>query len=190
MLKENLKRSSFATNFHALNFLHNNSTIDEQKSLVFDSRKDRKFIMGRGKLTGKELEELRRNPYVVEADEGRIIYSNEFKDYFIHEYMDGKKPGEIFRSAGFDVKALGSKRIERASARWRESFFAGTLGSYEYRPGGEGSGGSGVKRRKRKPEAGKGEEKLKATIEEQRKTILKLREELERLRAEEQEEDK
>lgn len=42
----------------------------------------------------------------------------------------GEKPGNIFRSAGFDLKILGSKRIERASYRWRESFEAGTLGLY------------------------------------------------------------
>ncbi len=42
--------------------------------------------------------------------------------------MQGKKPTAIFRDAGFDVKALGSKRIERACARWKESYEAGTLG--------------------------------------------------------------
>ena len=42
--------------------------------------------------------------------------------------MQVKKPTAIFRDAGFDVKALGSKRIERACARWKESYEAGTLG--------------------------------------------------------------
>lgn len=42
--------------------------------------------------------------------------------------MQGKKPTAIFKDAGFDVKALGSKRIERACARWKESYEAGTLG--------------------------------------------------------------
>ena len=42
--------------------------------------------------------------------------------------MQGKKPTAIFRDAGFDVKVLGSKRIERACARWKESYEAGTLG--------------------------------------------------------------
>ena len=42
--------------------------------------------------------------------------------------MQGKKPTAIFKDAGFDVKVLGSKRIERACARWKESYEAGTLG--------------------------------------------------------------
>jgi len=48
------------------------------------------------------------------------------------EYLNGKKPTQIFREAGFDPAILGSKRIERSSARWRESFAAGTLGMYPY----------------------------------------------------------
>lgn len=137
--------------------------------------------MGRGKLTGKELEALRKNPFVVEADEDRIIYSNEFKKRFIQEYMDGRRPSEIFAKAGFDVKALGSKRIERACARWKESFYAGTLGSYEYAPAGEGRAAAGVKRRKKKTEE-KADEKTKEILEEQRKTIMALRDEIERLK--------
>ena len=31
-----------------------------------------------------------------------------------------KSTMEIFKSAGFDPKMLGTKRIERAAARWRE----------------------------------------------------------------------
>lgn len=47
------------------------------------------------------------------------------------EYIAGKKPTQIFKDAGFDPKILGSKRIERASARWRESYASGTLGIYD-----------------------------------------------------------
>lgn len=83
--------------------------------------------MTRSKLTQQEIEILRRNPYVVDVDEKRIIYADSFKKRFIEEYMCNKKPTQIFRDAGFDVNALGSKRIERASHRWRESFRSGTL---------------------------------------------------------------
>ena len=38
---------------------------------------------------------------------------------------------QIFRDAGFDIDMLGSKRIERACARWKESYESGTLGSRE-----------------------------------------------------------
>ena len=68
--------------------------------------------MGRGKLTKKEIEELKNNPYVVSVDADRIKYSDEFKRMFIWKYINGERPGEIFRSAGFDTNALGSKRVE------------------------------------------------------------------------------
>ena len=41
------------------------------------------------------------------------------------------RPVQIFRDAGFDIDMLGSKRIERACARWKESYESGTLGSRE-----------------------------------------------------------
>lgn len=76
--------------------------------------------MGRGILTEKEQEKLKKNPYVLEVNEKSVKYSEEFKKYFIKEYVLGKSPMEIFKSAGFDPKMLGTKRIERAAARWRE----------------------------------------------------------------------
>lgn len=57
----------------------------------------------------------------------RITYSREFKHHFMCEYLAGKKPTEIFRAAGFDPRMIGAKRIERASARWRKEYEAGTL---------------------------------------------------------------
>lgn len=84
--------------------------------------------MGRGNLNEEEIRTLRKNPYVVDVNERGVSYSKDFKFLFIKEYMQGKKPTEIFKDAGFDVKALGSKRIERACARWKESYEAGTLG--------------------------------------------------------------
>lgn len=84
--------------------------------------------MGRGNLNEEEIRTLRKNPYVVDVNERGVSYSKDFKFLFIKEYMQGKKPTAIFRDAGFDVKALGSKRIERACARWKESYEAGTLG--------------------------------------------------------------
>lgn len=85
--------------------------------------------MGRGNLNEEEIRTLRKNPYVVDVNERGVSYSKDFKFLFIKEYMQGKKPTEIFKDTGFDVKALGSKRIERACARWKESYEAGTLGA-------------------------------------------------------------
>ena len=87
--------------------------------------------MGRGKLTKEERTILKANPYVVDVNENRIIYSTEFKKRFMEEYNEGKAPSMIFRDAGFDTQILGSKRIERACARWKESYRAGSLGDYD-----------------------------------------------------------
>lgn len=83
--------------------------------------------MGRGKLTHEEIKILKENPYVQDVNENRVLYTDEFKKLFIEEYFNGKKPMTIFVEAGFDVGILGSKRIERASARWREANASGSL---------------------------------------------------------------
>ena len=85
--------------------------------------------MGRGNLNEEEIRALRNNPYVVDVNKRGVSYSNDFKILFITEYLKGHRPTEIFRNAGFDVRILGSKRIERACARWKESYEAGTLGA-------------------------------------------------------------
>lgn len=87
--------------------------------------------MGRGRLTENEIQLLYENPYVSTVQGNRIVFTDEFKKYFIEEYINGKKgPTQIFREAGFDIAVLGTKRIERAAARWKESYASGTLGTY------------------------------------------------------------
>lgn len=83
--------------------------------------------MGRGKLTQEEIEELRRNPYVVSVDSARIKYSDDFKKLFMCKYLNGERPGNIFRNAGFDTTVLGLKRVERACSRWRAMYCSGAL---------------------------------------------------------------
>lgn len=91
--------------------------------------------MGRGRLTTEEVQLLYENPYVREIKDNRIIFTDDFKKHFVQEYVEGQKgPTQIFREAGFDTKVLGTKRIERAAARWKESYDSGTLGAY---PSGE-----------------------------------------------------
>lgn len=87
--------------------------------------------MGRGRLTQEERTILESNPNVIKVTETSIVYSNEFKEHFIEEYALGKKPRDIFIEAGFDPYILGTKRIERASARWREAYAAGTLCKFD-----------------------------------------------------------
>ena len=87
--------------------------------------------MGRGRFTEEEMDRLLQNPYVADVNRTSISYSREFKQLFMREYTAGRRPVQIFRDAGFDIDMLGSKRIERACARWKESYESGTLGSRE-----------------------------------------------------------
>ena len=87
--------------------------------------------MGRGRISEVENNILLKNPYILDVNDNRIFYADEFKLRFIKEYQSGKKPQQIFREAGLDVTILGSKRIERASARWREVYQVGS--KYKYK---------------------------------------------------------
>lgn len=73
-------------------------------------------------LTSTEMAKIRKNKYVRTVTNKRILYTEEFKEHFIEEYISGVCPTKIFKDAGFDVDVLGKKRIERAAARWRETF--------------------------------------------------------------------
>ena len=82
-------------------------------------------------FTKEQLKKLQQNPNVLSATSKRIVYTTEFKKKFIEEYRNGLGPREIFIRAGFDVEALGYKRIERASDRWRMAYNQGMLGENE-----------------------------------------------------------
>ena len=80
--------------------------------------------MARGMLSSAEMDGLKKNPYVEDVNRQRILYTYEFKCFFMEQYLAGKRPVDIFRQAGFDVSMLGEKRIERATARWRSMYAA------------------------------------------------------------------
>ena len=80
--------------------------------------------MARGMLSSEEMDILQKNPYVEDVNRQRILYTYEFKRFFMEQYLAGKRPVDIFRQAGFDVSMLGEKRIERATARWRAMYAA------------------------------------------------------------------
>lgn len=70
-------------------------------------------------LTKKEIEILSKNPYVKSVSEKSITYTDEFKNIFITEYVNGMIPSAIFRKYGFNVETLGYERIKTSSYRWR-----------------------------------------------------------------------
>ena len=84
--------------------------------------------MSKGTFSAEQLNALERNPYVETVTPRRITYTEEFKRHFVEEYRMGKGPSQIFKESGFDVVALGHKRIERASDRFRTQNNEGRLG--------------------------------------------------------------
>ena len=82
-----------------------------------------------GKLTPRQQNKLRKNKYIKSVTDYRIYYTDTFKEYFIHEYINGRGPSDIFKGAGIDPSLLGSKRIERAAARWREKYDIQDIGT-------------------------------------------------------------
>ena len=79
-------------------------------------------------FTEEQVKALNENPYVIQATQRRISYTTDFKKLFVEKYAAGMTPREIFYQAGFDVMALGNKRIERASDRWRQMNNDGRFG--------------------------------------------------------------
>jgi len=65
---------------------------------------------------------LSQNPNVLRLSTKSITYTDEFKAFFIKEYLLCNSPTRIFEKAGFDKDMLGYKRIERAATRWKKAY--------------------------------------------------------------------
>mgnify|MGYP001658337054 CR=1 FL=1 len=70
-------------------------------------------------FTQAEVYYLNTLPAVERASMDRITYSREFQVRCMAQYLRGNGPTSIFASAGLNPKIVGSKRIERAIARWK-----------------------------------------------------------------------
>ncbi|MBR4061409.1 MAG: hypothetical protein IKK03_16395 [Lachnospiraceae bacterium] len=78
--------------------------------------------MKKNNFTPEEIQVLKDNPNVLRVSDSRITYTRAFKVHLVDEYRKGKTPTQVFREAGFDTRVLGSKRIERAAANWKETY--------------------------------------------------------------------
>ena len=76
--------------------------------------------MGNKYFTTQQVEQLKRNEYVKKVSEKSITYTEEFKERFLLEYNCGKLPSQILTEMGFDIKALGQKRVCMISERVRK----------------------------------------------------------------------
>ena len=76
--------------------------------------------MGKNYFTPEQVEQLRKNKYVKHVSEKAITYTEEFKEVFMLEYKSGKTPSLILSEMGFDIRALGQKRITEISYRYKK----------------------------------------------------------------------
>ena len=120
-------------------------------------------------FTKEQQEYLIKNLWVKNVTEKSIMFTEEFKVYFLNEYNLGMLPKQIFKNAGFDIEVLGDKRIEQCTARFKKQ---------NARP--EGLADT------RKTNSGRCKEPRQLTLEEEnellRKKNLQLQQELEFLK--------
>jgi len=82
----------------------------------------------------KEMKILAKNKNVSKVSAKSIIYSLEFKEKFIEEYLKGKSPRMIFEKNGFDIEIIGIERVKTAARRWKHSYEKdGLLGLHDSR---------------------------------------------------------
>ena len=66
--------------------------------------------MSKHVFTDEQIEELKRNPYVISVTSKYVNYSEEFKELFLEDYSNGMSPIDIFKKYGFDPDTLGEQR--------------------------------------------------------------------------------
>lgn len=76
--------------------------------------------MGNKYFTNEQVEELKKNKYVKKVSKKAITYTEEFKERFLLEYNCGKLPSQILSEMGFDIKALGERRVSNIVQRIKE----------------------------------------------------------------------
>ena len=69
------------------------------------------IYMGVNYFSKEQVKELSENPFVLKVSEKAITYTEEFREQFYIMYIGGMSPTNIMREMGFDVIALGERRI-------------------------------------------------------------------------------
>lgn len=95
--------------------------------------------MSKKLFTSKEINDLGTNKYVKSVSLKGITYTDEFKELFIAQTLDGRFPVEIFRDCGFDIDAIGTSRMNSCRRRWLASYRRnGIMGLRDTRAGNSG----------------------------------------------------
>ena len=76
------------------------------------SWKGRIQMNARISISKEYVKKLQEHPYVAKATQWTVSFTPEFKRMAYDEYCSGKSMRQIFADAGFDVEAIGSKRLQ------------------------------------------------------------------------------
>lgn len=75
--------------------------------------------MLRDYFTDEEIEELSKSKYVKKISKASIVFTNEFKNEFVHLLNNGIGPSSALKSLGINYKLLGKHRIDSIATRLR-----------------------------------------------------------------------
>lgn len=71
--------------------------------------------------SAEQIAQLQANPHVLRCSERYIWYDPAFKVRAVQRHKEGYGSGEIFEEAGFDLAAIGRKKVKECLSRWRRT---------------------------------------------------------------------
>lgn len=76
--------------------------------------------MARKHFTEEEIENLKKNPYVLKVSEKSIQFTTEFKQKLLQEMASGLPQSFILKKFGFDSNMFGKKRMNTLFTRTKD----------------------------------------------------------------------
>ena len=73
-------------------------------------------------FTLEQIQILRATQYIKNVSEKSIIYSYEFKRYFVSKSLNSKTAKQIFIAAGFDPEMIGESKIKEFTTKMRKRY--------------------------------------------------------------------
>lgn len=74
------------------------------------------------KYTQSQIDQLKRNPNVLEVTESSISYLPEFKVQAVKSSLEGNSPASIFIKNGFDLDMIGKDIPRKRLYMWRRIY--------------------------------------------------------------------
>ena len=69
-------------------------------------------------ITNEQKNELLKSPYIDKVYSNHIVYSTEFKQMAVEQYLSGQTPIQIFMNADLNLELIGSKNAFNLIKKW------------------------------------------------------------------------